>query len=629
MRPVLQHRVAAAVMAVILLMTGCSADIGATRSDQVGELVVSDGVARITVPALWVGKSPDGTTVGGVEPAQIEVSTTGETPEYEVDLADLEARGAGPGWQAATSAAAAFSTLFVGADPATVDLSFTVTGPIDGPSAGGILAVGIIAAFRGDSLLPNRTMTGTITGDGTIGSVGGVTTKITAAARDGYTTVAVPAVMADDWTTGNKYTRLASSLGLTVIPVRTIAEAYSAMTGRASPAIDPGNVQPIDASVAAATASTTATVIAALDDALQSAPADLPDPARLAAARASDEAREQVRSNDLASAYGTAAFALVQLSRASGAAEIERLLADLPLPSVKTMLARRATAVLARAEQSLRESSKAPVNGLEQSIALPVALAWAAFPEAMMAGLLAELPHARRPETLVEMGRVIAEQEVGLRTLLPAALEIVAASSSGQATDSASVAAHLSAYSRFLVRAAEAGEAYLTDVLGTGLVFDGRYVDGGEVAGALAAQAQADRITASVQPYPDEAQQAAQAMTYFWLVNRAVAGLQAYEQLPELIEGGGDTVTDEAMNTAVDATWWFVELNAHELADVGVDASPALWSARWAFAQARANRNSRLSIESAWFAQGELWCDAVQTTMLVSAVNPARVRSPA
>ena len=105
--------------------------------------------------------------------------------------------------------------------------------------------------------------------------------------------------------------------------------------------------------------------------------------------------------------------------------------------------------------------------------------------------------------------------------------------------------------------------------------------------------------------------------------------MQAYEQLPELIEGGGDAVTDEAMNTAVDATWWFVELNAHELADVGVDASPALWSARWAFAQARANRNSRLSIESAWFAQGELWCDAVQTTMLVSAVNPARVRSPA
>jgi hypothetical protein len=628
MRPVLQHRVAAAVMAAIFLMTGCSADIDATQSDQIGELIVSDGVARITVPALWVGKSADGTPVGGVEPAQIEVSTTGETPEYEVDLADIEARGAGPGWQAATSAAAAFSTLFVGADPAKVDLSFTVTGPIDGPSAGGILAVGIIAAFRGDSLLPNRTMTGTITGDGTIGPVGGITTKITSAARDGYTTVVIPAAMADDWITGNGYTQLATRLGVTVIPVRTIAEAYGAMTGRESPAIDPENVQQMDPNVAAATASSTASVIDALDDDLRSAPADLPDAARLAAARAFGEAREQVRSNDLALAYGTAAFALVRLSRASGAAEVERLLADLPLPSVKTMLARRATAVLARAEQSLRESSAAPVNGLEQSIALPVALAWAAFPEAMMAGLLAELPHARRPATLVEMGRVIAEQEVGLRTLLPAALDIVAASPSRREMDAASVAAHLSAYSRFLVRAAEAGEAYLSDVLGTKLMFDGHFADSGEVAGALAAQAQAIRITPSVQPYADEAQQAAQAMTYFWLVNRAVAGLQAYEQLPELIEGDGEAVTQEAMDTAVDATWWFVEVNAHELAAIDVDASPALWSARWAFEQARANRDSRLSTESAWFAQGELWCDAVQTTMLISAVNPARVHSP-
>jgi hypothetical protein len=194
--------------------------------------------------------------------------------------------------------------------------------------------------------------------------------------------------------------------------------------------------------------------------------------------------------------------------------------------------------------------------------------------------------------------------------------------------DAASVAAHLSAYSRFLVRAAEAGEAYLSDVLGTKLMFDGHFADSGEVAGALAAQAQAIRITPSVQPYADEAQQAAQAMTYFWLVNRAVAGLQAYEQLPELIEGDGEAVTQEAMDTAVDATWWFVEVNAHELAAIDVDASPALWSARWAFEQARANRDSRLSTESAWFAQGELWCDAVQTTMLISAVNPARVHSP-
>ncbi|MBU6244157.1 MAG: hypothetical protein KGP12_02975 [Actinomycetales bacterium] len=81
-----------------------------TSPDKVGTLRYEDGVAHITVPALWAGQNDQGEMVGGVEPAEIAVSTAGVTPEYAVDLADIEAQGAGDAWQAATSMAAALAT---------------------------------------------------------------------------------------------------------------------------------------------------------------------------------------------------------------------------------------------------------------------------------------------------------------------------------------------------------------------------------------------------------------------------------------------------------------------------------------------------------------------------------------
>jgi hypothetical protein len=158
--------------ALLATLGACGSPSDTAGSGDIGQLRIEDGGTAITVPALWAAKRADETYDGGIEPAQILVSTDASQAGYTVDLASIEAKGAGPSWEAATASAAAFATMFSGKDPSQVALNFTITGPIDGPSAGGLLTCGLLAAFAGVSFKPGVTMTGTISPEGSIGIVG-------------------------------------------------------------------------------------------------------------------------------------------------------------------------------------------------------------------------------------------------------------------------------------------------------------------------------------------------------------------------------------------------------------------------------------------------------------------------
>ena len=101
---------------------------------------------------------------------------------------------------------------------------------IGGPSAGGGIAVALVAAIRGVTLQPGVVMTGAITLDGRIIPVGELPTKIRGAAAAGLSTILIPVGQArtrewDLWV-------LAENLGVTVIEVATLKDAYERMTGR-------------------------------------------------------------------------------------------------------------------------------------------------------------------------------------------------------------------------------------------------------------------------------------------------------------------------------------------------------------------------------------------------------------
>jgi predicted S18 family serine protease len=98
----------------------------------------------------------------------------------------------------------------------------------EGMSASSAVAVGLVAAWRGDDIRSDVVLTGTIRPDGQIESVGSLYTKIEAAARAQFKTILVPRGQLDkaDW----DLSQLILRWNITVIEVATLEEAYQLMT---------------------------------------------------------------------------------------------------------------------------------------------------------------------------------------------------------------------------------------------------------------------------------------------------------------------------------------------------------------------------------------------------------------
>lgn len=202
--------------------------------------------ATVTVSPLAyyqaaVGQKPSGScddmpiTVGGLPAGQIRVGI------FESIL-----EGTGHLWRATAWQAALTSAQLTDFDPRTMQVAVSVEGRIDGPSAGALFTVGILAAVRGDKLKDDITMTGTINPDGTIGPVGGIPYKLEGAAQAGKKTVLIPSssrLAYDDYT--EKFVDLVEhgkSLGVAVHQVNDIWEAYHHFTGKNLPRHKPTKV---------------------------------------------------------------------------------------------------------------------------------------------------------------------------------------------------------------------------------------------------------------------------------------------------------------------------------------------------------------------------------------------------
>lgn len=98
----------------------------------------------------------------------------------------------------------------------------------EGTSASSAVAVGLVAAWRGDNIKSDVALTGKIMPDGQIGPVGALLVKIETAARAQFKTVLVPRGQLDaaDW----DLSQLAIRWNIRVIEVATLEEAYQLMT---------------------------------------------------------------------------------------------------------------------------------------------------------------------------------------------------------------------------------------------------------------------------------------------------------------------------------------------------------------------------------------------------------------
>ena len=116
-----------------------------------------------------------------------------EERSLRVGIFENKPSGAGPWVRASAWLAASVLASEVWDPLLDVRITLEIDGRIDGPSAGGLLAAGMLAAWIGVPLASSVTMTGAVLPDGSIGPVGGIAAKIRAAAEAGFKTVVVPA----------------------------------------------------------------------------------------------------------------------------------------------------------------------------------------------------------------------------------------------------------------------------------------------------------------------------------------------------------------------------------------------------------------------------------------------------
>ncbi len=98
----------------------------------------------------------------------------------------------------------------------------------EGMSASSAVAVGIVAAWRGDNIKSDVALTGKIMPDGQIEPVGALLVKIETAARAQFKTILVPhgQLGQADW----DLSQLTTRWNIKVIEVATLEEAYTLMT---------------------------------------------------------------------------------------------------------------------------------------------------------------------------------------------------------------------------------------------------------------------------------------------------------------------------------------------------------------------------------------------------------------
>jgi len=586
--------------------------------DQVGKLRNIDGGVALTIPALWAGKAADGTDVGGVEPAEVMVleHRDGVNP---VDLTRIDSSGAGPQWRAATSQAAAVATLMSARDPEEIDLGFSVTGPIDGPSAGGILTVGLLANLTNTPLIPTVAMTGTISPDGTIGQVGGVATKVTSAAAVGFKTIIVPENSFGfmDEATGKEIGIIdyGKTVGVTVIMVRTVGEAYKIFTGKEYTPTLRLSKTPSPATEEAMQKNTES-MEARLSAAVAAAPAGTDTDTLNLAQSALGTMSEAVAISDWPRAYGIGAFAYLRLMRASGAASAQSLVDAQGFEAARTQITAEINTALDDAIAARDTALTSPADRLERVVYLPEALGWATYAIASFKGVLDELKLATEESAVVSAGRVLFEERAGVNDMLPDSLAVVMAMPTQKAYDSAEVQRFLSGYSDLLARAGQANVDYYTTLSGSDLRADGRFTDDGMMA---TVDQLSDDVAALTEPktLSDSLGNAATAMTYFVMSNGMLSSGQSYG-----LSIAEDDLRKSAyagiLDASVDASTSTVESFAVQLEADGYAIGYPLWSTRWATAVATNYRGTPQAANAAWVALNEAWYDAIGLFMMTA-----------
>ena len=197
----------------------------------VSPLWSADNRRVATVPAL--GVLADGRT-GTIHYIVLQID---KDPRREGPIVQFNEINLGGGsivsedWKAGVKQAVAAATKAVGEDGREWVVTIknrSYNALTEGTSASSAIAVGLVAAWRGDNVKSDVALTGTIMPDGKIEPVGALLIKAEAAARAQFKTILVPRgqLATADW----DLSQMVSRWNIKIIEVATLEEAYQLMT---------------------------------------------------------------------------------------------------------------------------------------------------------------------------------------------------------------------------------------------------------------------------------------------------------------------------------------------------------------------------------------------------------------
>lgn len=595
---------------VAVLLSACA------QTPSVGTPRSVNGGTEIVVPALWASPSSG---ASGIEPATVWVTTerTSDQLAYEVNLSDIEAKGGGAMWQAATSSAAAIGTLFSGFNPDNIGYRFDITGPIDGPSAGAILTIGVLAALNNQPLDSKTTMTGTISPDGSIGPVGLIPLKLKAAADAGYTRTLIPAVLTSvpDPETGELLDTqaYAEQLGVEVTFVQSLAEAYLAFTGEnlftaeeTTPFVF-SEFPALDASREEAATELQQAVQRSLD----SSP-EAPEAVRerlTAAVTASSE-------GDPSTGFALAVDALDQLADWQGSTrfldDVEQQGSIVARDRFAGMLSENLTRIDGLIDRTVAD---AQLLSPAEQLALPGALGWLTYAQAVLESMQTQLSDSSvklEDETLAGYAGLAQQVMSEAEQVFPQAMLVLRATPDSGERAAQPVNEFLSGYTNFLVAAGDANLGYLRSGLKLSEEEQSRYsvLELVPVVAQLGETASA--IEPSIEDLGNELGESSLAMTYFVASTSLVTSFELFGDPDMWLSANQDS---DSRNTYLENTVVESDELVHGVADqlIAEDLNPgfAVWSADWGSAAYAELSAQDQTARGASLALNELWYDVI------------------
>ncbi|MEM3841639.1 MAG: S16 family serine protease [Candidatus Micrarchaeaceae archaeon] len=133
----------------------------------------------------------------------------------------------------AAKSAALFASNYLGLNESNYNFTYQIddyNASVSGPSAGGAMTLLALSAFTGKPLLNNFTMTGTINPNGSIGPIGGVYDKMSAASAMGLKFGLVPYTLPGSFE-NELYVLIRYNFRIPIIEISNVSQAFGYATG--------------------------------------------------------------------------------------------------------------------------------------------------------------------------------------------------------------------------------------------------------------------------------------------------------------------------------------------------------------------------------------------------------------